>query len=79
MTGLADKLNDKGAQLYRTSVRNACLRLLNSEDMPPDEAQAGRAWLEQPGRTIRDFERLKVRTIDRLREVRNDHTREAAA
>jgi hypothetical protein len=79
MTGLADKLNDKGAQLYRTSVRNLCLRPLASEDMPADEAKAGRVWLEQPGRTTHDIERLKDRTIDRLREVRNDHPREAAA
>lgn len=78
MTGLADKLNDKGAQLYRISVRNLCLRLLADEDLPAEEAQAGRAWLEQPGRTTRDIERLKDRTLDRLREVRQDYLFKAA-
>ena len=78
MNGLADKLNDKGAQLYRTSIRNLCLRLLADEAMPAAEAEAGRAWLEEPNRTTRDIERLKDRTIDLLREMRNDHPRKAA-
>lgn len=78
MLDLADKLNEPGQRLYRTALRDTCFRLLNSVELPGKEAQAGRAWLQAPGRTTRDMERLRERTLERLREVRADQALKAA-
>jgi len=72
MTGLAAILNEPGQQLYRTALRNSIFRLLDDEDFPAEEAQAGRTWVEASGRSTQALERLMDRCIERLREVRED-------
>jgi hypothetical protein len=73
MVGLTAYLNSAAAQLYHTSLHATCLRLLATDELPTEQARAGRAWLEKPGRTTYDIERFRERLIERLREVRDDH------
>jgi hypothetical protein len=72
MQGLANTLNEPAQQLYRKVLRDSIFRLLNEVDFPGKEAQAGRTWVQQPGRSIHDLERLKERCLERLKEVRGD-------
>lgn len=78
MTGLTDALNGPAADLYRTTLRNACFTLLNHLDFPGEKAQAGRAWLQAERRSTLDLERFRDRARTVLRDAQHDKARAAA-
>ncbi len=71
MTGFAHTLNDPADALMRTALRDAISRLLNNLDFPGKQAQAGRKWLEQPGRSVQQLSAMKDRTLEVLQEARS--------
>jgi hypothetical protein len=71
MTGLSEKLNPPARDVYRSTLRDTCFRLLNDVDMPGKLAQKGRTWLQSARREIPELERFKERILEVTQENRN--------
>ena len=71
MTGLAETMNPPARDVYRSTLRDTCFKLLNSVDMPGDKAQAGRKWLQSARREIPELERFKERILEVTKENRD--------